>query len=52
VDNTPEYGSGTVYLPGYVNIEVDFAGFYNKQLTQANVAWLYNSNGTRIYDDL
>jgi hypothetical protein len=52
VDNTPEYGSGTVYLPGYVNIEVDFAGFYNKQLTQANVAWLYNADSTRTYTDL
>jgi hypothetical protein len=48
----PEYGSGSVYLAVYTNVEVDFAGFYTKQLTQANVAWLYNSNGTRIYGDL
>lgn len=48
----PDYGTGTIYLSQYLNMEIDFAGFYTKQLTQANVAWLYNSNGTRIYGDL
>ncbi len=34
------------------NIDIDFAGFWNKTLTQANSTWLYNSAGTRIYSDL
>ena len=48
----PEYGSGSIYLGLYMNAAIDYAGFYTKQLTQANVAWLYNSAGTRIYGDL
>lgn len=31
---------------------IDFAGFWNKVLTQDNATWLYNSGGTRTYAEL
>jgi hypothetical protein len=33
-------------------VEIDFAAFYNKELTAENVAWLYNSDATRLYSEL
>jgi hypothetical protein len=34
------------------NVDIDFAGFWGKTLSQSNVAWLYNTAGTRLYSEL
>jgi hypothetical protein len=49
---TPNYVNNTVYIGDQTNVEIDFLGFYTKQLTADNVTWLYNSDGTRTYSDL
>lgn len=49
---TPGHATGTMYFGSYLNVQIDFAGFYSKELTQGNAAWFYNSNATRVYADL
>ncbi len=45
------FGAHSSATPKY-NVEFDFAGFWNKALTQAEATWLYNSGGTRTYSEL
>lgn len=54
---TGGYAAGDLFVGGTSasvtnNIEIDFMGFWGKQLTQDNSTWLYNSGGTRTYSDL
>ena len=34
------------------DIDIDYMFFYNRELTSDEVAWIYNSGGTRTYADL
>lgn len=53
---TPVVGTGLAGSGGTINLkeecEYDYLYLWNKELTSANAAWLYNSGGTRVYADL